>query len=600
MEKAKISLGKKIMCLILVLIIVVGGGVGAYFLFFKDKSKQLTDAQAKTAILEATKTFDKTAKEMLNTQTQSSSITSNGTISNSILANDVYTCDFNDFYGIAVRFPGMYLSLVEYLVKEGSYEFGKTVYGVYGTGSEAYTLNINVIKTDDKLVKVTFIDGDFTQYCYFIDYDFKTNKLNSFNLFGANGENGISVLTNDYTKGEISLLSLGFISKTYNQFLDDFKNDLVDSTYISTYCLRVECMYGSLDIQNGYKLSRYDGYGVYEEQAIDFDSLTNPQQTLLLSQINSLVKIAPKMEEVLADIDVKNSKLSFAFIDALNYASNKYSYETALDENGNEYFITNLMDLEEYKTEINTVYSAISTEKPFYADKDFTTPTKSSVNPRLKGLFGSIKEYLAGKNENNFAGLTYATYGNYTFTYSVAKVSDDGVLNRFKDVLGYTDEIPVKQIYAKYTYQGKTSYIVVHYMLNKNGDLIYLQFKTQPKTQYDNVNNQHNLSLYIYSNIGGEIYVFNLVSEDWTTSSDFTVSAVNKINIVSYEQFVSDSTTTYSYLDVCVSDTENYEISEELGKEPSRSTLSSPMLYDSMVLSYINFNSAFEYITYEI
>lgn len=537
-EKTK-STGKRVFLVILaiVLLAAIGGGIYWYMTRDDDPDSRLTDVEVVESVIKATRVFDNIARDSLNNNTSSTAVASN--IQSNLISStsDVEQYDFGDFYQNTFAAPGQFLSIADFILKNGTYTMGVTV---FSNSAEDGIWYMNIESLEEGIIKCSIKniydseDYDYIVDCiYYIDYDLETEKLNDFKLFYmmSGDTNNIVMLHLDVAHNRIhEIIGIELKDKTYTDFVSDASNNLVDVAYMDNYFdnTYLSVMFAEVNFENN-KLSRWDGQSISakytnesEDEDIDISYSTLSQSIAfnLTSEISHFGKILPGIGEYTSSIDTDKAERTYLIEDALNYSMTKYEYQSSVDENGNVYYISNLKTLEEQKTEFNAIYNIVSNDRPVCSNMDFQDAELGSVkDARLSGLVGSIREYLNSKSENTYAGLTNVTYGNYKFNVSITGFSWGNEYYMQYANENWGEDFPdmaIVKVYAKYTY-GDATYMELQYYISKTGEVKYISFRaiTEEGAYFGDYGAY--VSRYVYYNFS------DIKIVDYISSTDYSI-----------------------------------------------------------------------------
>lgn len=420
------STTKKIVSILLVLVLVLGVGFGAYFIF--GKKGKISEEKAISLVSETSKKLNTAITTMGNGV---SGNTTTGTLSGSLNANATASLnggsnDMSDYVYFlnSLTFANAYLEMVNYglnLGDDNAIKFDKTYSGFSGSA-----LYITVYRTSDSVVFELGAksDGEEEGVRYsmvantygVVDYDKENDKASSFNFFVVQEENSTSEGVTTYDL-ELRIYSMDFEQKMFNCYevymydinsasvVKDFRNKLSKGT------LKFDDIkdYINFDIGGGYFYS-----GNIADNVDDIKLSTH-------KEVNTRKQLFDSYSSNVKHLDViASSKLNYDKATNLStVGSNIMSYFVASQDkylfgvNGNNFYYVEFPDwktvdsviIEILKTNLNSM-SYSNANGTVYNDEIQVTLDSEEEFTLLNNTINALEEYYnRHKDDKNYVPL---------------------------------------------------------------------------------------------------------------------------------------------------------------------------------------------------
>lgn len=411
MEKTKMSLGKKIMCIILAIVIVAVGGVSAYFLWFK-----------KVEISSAQKVFEVVSNKLVevsNTMAQGSSgststESSSTTVSNSIGANltgfskagaeeylwmnelssrIIYAVDFiarnatvENGYANGFEYGKVYSGAVDVDGYNGVIHFlmnadtkGVNMLVDFNTeeeiNGEIYPIAFKIKmyadydydKEEVKTLKMNYVITPFAIEMWSVEYDFVNNNFKAFQFY-------------DYT----------FTHAQYGaEIIENYNNGTLDFDKIITYYW-THAVILSGNITDNINNLRFDCYEYWRSNTDSVSDII--LKTYYNSLYNSMRTFTLRTAE--DNINTTGNSLVTYIQDAIDYGWNKASF-TWTTYNGKTYYIYNFIEYEDMVNYLTQIKSTITeNQNECQETKDVITSALNYITNRgATGYTGELGTY---------------------------------------------------------------------------------------------------------------------------------------------------------------------------------------------------------------
>lgn len=420
------SLGKKILTIVLAIVLVAGIGVGVIFALIKDKG--VSEADAKLSVSSTAEFLEETIGAIYETsQNQvSGSLSGNLATRGSINVSDTqYTTEkftLENLMNILLR-PAAFMYMADYMMRNDYLSFDKQLYGPWSEDDDVYYLHLARKDYGFTLsVTVPFEeDGYDGEYVLDVKYDYENKKplnINAYNFYGDVEYISFNVEANKF-------YAFAFNDDNIIHSLFDKSKNITDSNISDYYYYGMLACYAEVDYDD-FNLSRFDGFSVSTNYDIPetFDKnkvkLSQMQRNIFRECLQKFTEDFPTQESIKPSVVKNDSTISYLVEDAYWYASYKIEYNTSQDSNGNDYYYNRFEEYDVVKKHMTQINNIANTTKPLYGDKSYSAQGFDGTNEisiaSFKGIMNGINSYLNSKNENSFSGIHYAEYGKYTFS----------------------------------------------------------------------------------------------------------------------------------------------------------------------------------------
>lgn len=428
------STTKKIVSMLLVLVLLLGVGFGAYFLF--GKKGKISEKRAISLVSESSKNFNTAITTMGNGV---SGNTATGTLSGRLNANATASLnggsnDMSDYVYFlkSLTLANAYLEMVNYglnLGNDNAIKFDKTYSGFSDSATylTVYRTSDSVVfefgfKSDDEEEGVRY--SSVVNTYGVVDYDKENDKASSFNFFYVNEENSTSedVTTYDLT---LRIYSMDFEQKMFNCYevfmydinsasaVKDFRNKLSKGT------LNFNDIKNYVDFESGYDFGIYSGNIAdnVDDIRLSTHKVESTRQQLFDSYSSNV-----KHLDVIASSKLNYNKatnLSTVGDDLMSYfvaSQGKYLFEA----NGNNFYYVEFPDWKTFdsviigilKTNLNSM-SYSDANGTVYDDEIQVTLNSEEEFTLLKNTVNTLEEYYnRHKDDKNYVPLILGTCGN--------------------------------------------------------------------------------------------------------------------------------------------------------------------------------------------
>lgn len=497
------SIGKKIL-LVFLAITLVGAAAFSIWYFSKDKEKEVTDAMAKNALTTSVEFMENIYSTSVMQNAEKITATANamngGVVSNQIAVNENFEeADFSlETLTYVMRYPGLFLTMANFLTRNEELAFGKTLYGEWDETRDAI-MYFYMDKTDYGLrIEMSPTYGDdadrYEAYAINVYYDYEDESVECVDLhmiYTSEDSNENVFLKFDVVNGTFYGVNMKYVD--HQDLINDVKDTLTNDDLVKYYGEYILAATSKIDY-NDINLSRISGFEIYpnEGESTANYTMTEFQRNLFRECLVKYVNSYPTKESAgISNIDKTNNNMSFMLEDAYVYAMGKYNHSVGTDANGNLKLYSSFVEYEDQKAELNNLISIVNQPKPHYANNSYSSSilsngTKSISVTRLNGLLNSMKTYMDSKTADNYIGLVNVTYGNYKFFLFNAdrprhylsalghEVYDE---NEFIMSVEDEEDILCRELEAVYSApNGDKTYIRLIYALDFNGNIIYITY----------------------------------------------------------------------------------------------------------------------------